>query len=101
MLHAQKDTARREVVTEEIDDLAEIHIHHGAKGHEGAESDACLDTLTIAGTPAECRARIAAYAGVVDELLLLNVLPSADGHALMAYQGLMGLPRALSAALRA
>ena len=61
-----------------------------------AISDACLDTLVIAGTPAHCRARIAAYTGVVDELLLLNVMPSASGHALMAYQGLMDLPRALA-----
>ncbi|MBK6660710.1 MAG: LLM class flavin-dependent oxidoreductase [Proteobacteria bacterium] len=84
---------------------ADAALLHMPKGNLAAAmaaiSDACLDTLTIAGTPAECRERIAAYAGVVDELLLLNVLPRADGHALMAYQGLMGLPRALSAALRA
>lgn len=65
-----------------------------------AISDECLDTLVIAGTPDECRARIAAYEGVVDELLLLNVMPSAGG-AVMAYQGLMALPRALNAARQA
>ena len=32
-----------------------------------------VDTLVIAGTPEECRARIAEYAGLVDELLLLLV----------------------------
>jgi alkanesulfonate monooxygenase SsuD/methylene tetrahydromethanopterin reductase-like flavin-dependent oxidoreductase (luciferase family) len=54
--------------------------------------DACIDTLAIAGTPAECRARIAAYRGVVDELLLLNVMPPSDGDAIAAYQPLMQLP---------
>ncbi len=63
--------------------------------------DACLDTLTIAGTPAECRARIAQYVGVVDELLLLNVMPPAAGNTVLGYQPLMTLPGALSAALRA
>ena len=63
--------------------------------------DACLDTLVIAGTPAECQARIAAYKGVVDELLLLNVMPPPAGNVMMAYQPLMALPGALNAALRA
>lgn len=59
--------------------------------------DACLDTLAIAGTPAECQARIAAYRSVVDELLLLNVMPAADGDAVTAHQPLMCLPAALGA----
>ncbi|MCC6707917.1 MAG: LLM class flavin-dependent oxidoreductase [Gammaproteobacteria bacterium] len=66
-----------------------------------AISDDCLDTLVIAGTPAECRARIAAYKGVVDELLLLNVMPPAAGDAVLGYQNLMALPGLLSAALQA
>ena len=63
--------------------------------------DECIDMLTIAGTPAECQARIARYVGVVDELLLLNVMPPPAGNAVMGYETLMGLPVALSAALRA
>lgn len=63
--------------------------------------DECIDMLTIAGTPAECRARIARYVGVVDELLLLNVMPAPGGNAVLGYQPLMTLPGALSAALRA
>ena len=41
--------------------------------------DACIDQLTIAGTPEECRARLATYEGVVDEVLLLNVTPPPEG----------------------
>lgn len=54
--------------------------------------DACIDTLTIAGTPAECQARIQAYRGVVDELLLLNVMPPSHGDAVATYQPLMPFP---------
>ena len=63
--------------------------------------DECVDRIVIAGTPAECQARIAAYAPLLDELLLLNVSPAPAGNVVMGYQPLMGLPAALSAALRA
>ena len=66
-----------------------------------AISDECVDRIVIAGTPAECQARIAAYACVLDELLLLNVSPALQGNVVMGYQPLMRLPAALSAALRA
>jgi len=51
--------------------------------------DECVDRLAIAGTPDECRARIASYDGVVNELLLLNVSPAADMAA--SYAPLMQL----------
>jgi 5,10-methylenetetrahydromethanopterin reductase len=38
-----------------------------------AVSDEVIDELVIAGTPAECRARLQAYAGLVDEIILVNV----------------------------
>ena len=63
--------------------------------------DALVDTLVIAGTPAECTARLAAYAAVVDELLLLNVMPASGTAVVTSYQTLLRLPRALPAALRA
>lgn len=53
--------------------------------------DECIDRLTIAGTPAECRARLAAYEGVVDDLLLLNTLPPVPGDALASYRDLLTL----------
>lgn len=56
--------------------------------------DACVDALTIAGTVEDCRARLAQYDGLLDDLLLLNALP-ADGEPLAAYAGLLALgPRA-------
>ena len=84
---------------------ADVALEHMPAGRleqaMAAIPDACLDTLVIAGTPAECRARIAQYVGVLDELLLLNVMPAPNGNAVMAYQPLMDLPVALSVALRA
>jgi 5,10-methylenetetrahydromethanopterin reductase len=60
-----------------------------------AISDDCVDRLAIAGTLDDCLDRIASYQGVVDELLLLNILPPADGcDAIDAYQPLMQLARA-------
>lgn len=53
--------------------------------------DELVDTLVIAGTPAECRARIAEYAGLVDELLLLNAMPAAPGRVVESYASLLGL----------
>ncbi|MGH7962179.1 MAG: hypothetical protein ACRERD_10205, partial [Candidatus Binatia bacterium] len=35
--------------------------------------DEAIDRLTIAGTPAECRNRIAQYEGIVEEVICVNV----------------------------
>lgn len=59
-----------------------------------AISDACLDRLALAGTPDECRKRIAEYAGVVDELVLTNVLPPRGDEPAEAFEGLLSLLRA-------
>lgn len=53
--------------------------------------DECLDRLTIAGTPDECRARLDTYQGVLDHMLLLNATPIVNEDALGAYDGLLGL----------
>ena len=55
--------------------------------------DVCLDRLALAGTPAECAKRIADYAGVVDELVLTNVLPPRGSDPATAYDGLLALAR--------
>lgn len=57
-----------------------------------AITDECLDSLAIAGTVDECRARFAAYEGVVDDLLLLNAMPPDAGSVVAAYDALMTLP---------
>jgi len=57
--------------------------------------EACIDALTIAGTPAECVARLQGYAGVVDEMLLLNCSPTTPDGVLASYREVMALPGAL------
>ncbi|MGE0826869.1 MAG: hypothetical protein AB7G75_31865 [Candidatus Binatia bacterium] len=55
--------------------------------------DAAIDRLTIAGTPAECRKRIAEYEGVVDEVICVNVSYSAakDVDTLESYRKILSL----------
>ena len=53
--------------------------------------DECIDRLVIAGTQEDCRARIAAYEGVVDEIVLLNALPAGDAGVEESYASLMQL----------
>jgi len=53
--------------------------------------DECVDRLTIAGTVAECRARLESYEGVVDEIIFLNALPPLDGDVDGAYAGALQL----------
>jgi len=53
--------------------------------------DEVVDRLVIAGTPAECQARLKEYAGVVDELLLLNALGGSD--VIASYAPLLALLR--------
>lgn len=56
--------------------------------------DECVDRLAIAGTPEDCRERIASYEGVVDELILANVAPTAGGNIINTYAPLMQLAEA-------
>jgi len=53
--------------------------------------DSLIDALTIAGTLAECRARIAANPGLVEELILLNAMPAPGDDPTQAYTGLLDL----------
>lgn len=50
--------------------------------------DACLDRLTIAGTPAECAQRLRAYDGAADEVVLVNVVSPPAEDPTSAYEGL-------------
>ena len=52
-------------------------------------SDECLDTISICGTPAECKERIAQYAGLLDDILLLNVMPPRREDPLASYRTLL------------
>ncbi len=55
--------------------------------------DECIDRLVIAGTPEDCRARLASYSPVVDDMLLLNAMPVVEGDVLGAYGPLLELAR--------
>ena len=48
-------------------------------------TDECLDTISICGTPAECRAKLQNYVGLLDEVLLLNVMPSPTTQPIDSY----------------
>lgn len=55
--------------------------------------DEAIDRLTIAGTPAECRKRIEAYRGVVDEVICVNAFYSSakDFDVLDSYRKILEL----------
>ncbi|MDA0821359.1 MAG: LLM class flavin-dependent oxidoreductase [Proteobacteria bacterium] len=55
--------------------------------------DECVDQLVIAGTVADCRARLASYEDVLDDMLFLNAMPATDGDIVKAYQPLMEIAR--------
>lgn len=54
--------------------------------------DECIDRLTIAGTLQDCRARLAEYRTVVDNVLLLNALPAENSDSIGAYRDALQLP---------
>lgn len=55
--------------------------------------DEAVDRLTIAGTPDECRKRLADYGGIVDEVICVNVFYSATEKSAMldAYRSIINL----------
>ena len=55
--------------------------------------DECIDRLVIAGTPEDCRARIASYDGILDDMLFLNAMPAVDDNIVAAYGPLMEIAR--------
>lgn len=53
--------------------------------------DDLVDRLAIAGTPDECRARLAEYDGLLDEMLLLNAMAGDGGSVVTSYVPLLAL----------
>ena len=53
-----------------------------------AITDECLDAISICGTAAQCREKIIAYRGLLDDLLLLNVAPSPAHDPCASYRAL-------------
>ncbi len=58
-----------------------------------AMTDEVVDTVTIAGTPEECRRRLADYEGIVDEVIFVNVssLDGENSDPLSAFRGVLQL----------
>jgi len=50
--------------------------------------DECIDNLTICGTPRECKEKLASYSNALDDLLLLNVMPSPENDPTASYTAL-------------
>ena len=85
-------TMREQGFGSAVDALLKLMPAGDLEGAVALIPDECIDRLVIAGTLDDCRKRVAAYDGVVDDMLLLNALPATDGNILSAYDGLLQLP---------
>ncbi|MEM7541411.1 MAG: LLM class flavin-dependent oxidoreductase [Pseudomonadota bacterium] len=85
-------TMREHGFSQAADDLLRLMPAGKLEAAIEAIPDDCIDQMTIAGTPEECRARIKTYSGLVDDLLLLNATPPGPDSATESYQGLFTLP---------
>lgn len=53
--------------------------------------DEVIDTMTITGTPQQCAARVAAYEGLADEIIVLRIAQRGEPAGLAAYEDLWEL----------
>ena len=74
-----------------VDALLKLMPAGDLEASVAAIPDECVDRLVIAGTPEDCHQRLVAYAGALDEMLLLNTMPPADGDAVDSYASLITL----------
>jgi len=88
-------TMRAQGIGDVADKLLKLMPAGKLEASVDAIPDECIDRLVIAGTLEECRERLAAYEGVVDEVLLANFTPSADGNIISAYEPLMRLAQSV------
>jgi alkanesulfonate monooxygenase SsuD/methylene tetrahydromethanopterin reductase-like flavin-dependent oxidoreductase (luciferase family) len=92
--HPYYDFLLREQGFSAAADAAQKLVPQG-KLKQAAEAipDEAIDRLTIAGAPEECRQRIAAYEGVVEEVLCVNVSYSTTqaSDPLGSYRGIINL----------
>jgi alkanesulfonate monooxygenase SsuD/methylene tetrahydromethanopterin reductase-like flavin-dependent oxidoreductase (luciferase family) len=87
-------TMREQGFSDVVDTLLKLMPAGKLEASVDAIPDECVDRLAIAGTLEDCRKHIAAYEGVVDELILGNVTPAADGDVIRSYAPLMQLAAA-------
>ena len=88
-------TMREQGFSDVVDKLLKLMPAGELEASVDAIPDECVDRLAIAGTFEECREQIAAYEGVVDELILANLAPAPDGDLAAAYAPLMQLAAAV------
>ncbi len=74
-----------------VDALLKLMPSGDVEGSVNAIPDECVDRLVIAGTPDDCRTRLASYEGVLDEMLLLNATPATNANILDCYAPIMVL----------
>jgi len=92
--HPYYDFLLREQGFSAAADAARKLVPQGKLKHAAeAIPDEAIDRLTIAGTPAECRRRIAAYEGIVEEVICVNVshATTPTSGPLGSYRSLLGL----------
>lgn len=95
--HPYYDFMLREHGFSSAADAAKKYMPEGKLQHAAeAMTDEILDRVTIAGTPEECRRRIAAYQQVVGEVICVNVFYSAakDFDLKASYRNIVRLPDA-------
>ncbi|WP_433496595.1 LLM class flavin-dependent oxidoreductase [Sphaerimonospora sp. CA-214678] len=72
--HPHYDALLRRQGYERVADDVDRYVRRGdLAAARRSVTDEVVDRLTVAGTPAECRRRIAEYAETVDDVLLVNV----------------------------
>ncbi len=84
-------TMREQGFSKSADDLLKLMPAGKLEAAVDAIPDECIDQLTIAGTVADCRRRLAEYEGTLDEIMLLNAMPPEPGALEASYAGLLKL----------
>ena len=92
--HPYYDYLLREQCFAAAADAAQRYMPEGKLRHAAeAMTDEAVDTVTIAGTPEECRRRLADYEGIVDEVIFVNVssLDGENGDQSAVFRGVLQL----------
>lgn len=97
--HPYYDSQLRQLGFEAFADAASELMPAGrTREAMAAVPDEVIDTMTITGTPAQCAARVADYAGLADEVIAFRVPQRGEPAGLAAYEPLLALASAASSA---
>lgn len=81
-------TMREQGFAQVADKLLQLMPEGKIEEAVAAIPDECIDKLTICGTPEECKEKLSAYHGILDDMLLLNVMPSLEDDKIATYRSL-------------